>query len=99
MAETLSEIQVERKLEKVSDKLADVKAGILHKRKWGYVKGKALVDTLSDTVAEVVAKTIADTVTGVGAEARVKTEVDSVAGMEAYTVVVTLNKIKADALV
>ena len=47
----------------------------------------------------MVAKTIADTVTGVEAEAPVKTEVDSVAGMEAYTVVVTLNKIKAEALV
>ena len=60
----------------------------------GDVKVKALVDTLSDTLAKVVAKTIADTVTGVVAEARVKTEVDSTAGMKAYTVVVTLNKLK-----
>ena len=45
-----------------------------------------------------MAKTIADTVTGVEAEAPVKTEVDSVAGMLPYTVVVTLNKIKAEAL-
>ena len=64
----------------------------------GDVKGKALVDTLSDTLAEVVAKTIADTVTGVEAEAPVKTEVASVEGMLPYTVVVTLNKIKAEAL-
>ena len=64
----------------------------------GDVKGKALVNTLSDTVAEVVAKTIADTVTGVETEAPDKTEVDSVAGMGAYTVLVTLNKIKAEAL-
>ena len=65
----------------------------------GNVKVKALVDTLTDTLtdtlAEVVAKTIADTVTGVEADAPVKTEVESFAGMEAYTVEVTLNKIKA----
>ena len=61
----------------------------------GNVKGKALVDTLSDTLAEVVAKTIADTVTGVKAEAPVNIEVNSVGGMEAYTVELTLNKIKA----
>ena len=61
----------------------------------GNVKGKALVDTLSDTLAEVVAKTIADTVTGMKAEALVNIEVSSVAGLEAYTVEVTLNKIKA----
>ena len=65
----------------------------------GDVKGKALVDTLSDTLAKIVAETIADTVTGVEAEAPVKTEVDSVAGMGAYTVSVTFNKIKGDALV
>ena len=63
------------------------------------MKGKALVDTLSDTLAEVVAKTIADTVTGVKAEAPVNIEVNSVAGMEAYTVEVILNKIKAETLV
>ena len=65
----------------------------------GDVKGKALVDTLSDTVAEVVAKTIADAVTGMETEAPVKTEVDSVLGIGAYIVVVTLNKIKTEALV
>ena len=65
----------------------------------GDVKDKALVDTLSDTLAKVVAKTIADTVTGVEPEAPVETEVDSVAGMRAYRVVVTLNKIKSQALV
>ena len=59
------------------------------------MKGKALVDTLSDTLPEVVAKTIVDTVTGVKAEALVNIEVNSVAGMEAYTVELTLNKIKA----
>ena len=59
------------------------------------MKVKALVDTLTDTLAEVVAKTIADTVTGVESDAPVKTEVESVAGMQAYTVEVTLNKIKA----
>ena len=47
----------------------------------------------------MVAKKIADTVTGVEAEAPVKTEVDSVAEIKAYTVVVTLNKIKAEELV
>ena len=41
------------------------------------MKGKALVDTLSDTLSVVVAKTIADTVTGVEAETPVKTEVYS----------------------
>ena len=59
------------------------------------MKGKALVDTLSDTLPEVVAKTIVDTVTGVKTEALVNIEVNSVAGMEAYTVELTLNKIKA----
>ena len=63
------------------------------------VKSKALVDTLSDTLSKVVAKTIADTVTGVEAEASVKTDAARVAGMKAYTVVVTLNKIKAETLV
>ena len=63
------------------------------------MKGKALVDTLSDTLAEGVAKTIAKKVTGVDDEASVKTVGDSVAGIEAYTVVVTLNKIKTEALV
>ena len=43
----------------------------------GDVKGKALVDTLSDTLSVVVKKTIADTVTGVKAETPVKTEVYS----------------------
>ena len=43
----------------------------------GDVKGKALVDTLCDTLAEVVGKTIADTVTGVEDEAFVKTVGDS----------------------
>ena len=61
----------------------------------GNVKVKALVDTLTDTLAEVVAKTIAYAVTGVKADAPVKTEVESAAGMQAYTVEVTLNKIKA----
>ena len=61
----------------------------------GDVKGKALVDTLCDTLVEVVAKTITDTVTALEAEAPVKTEDDSVAGMEGYAVVVALNKIKA----
>ena len=42
----------------------------------------------------MVAKTIADTVTGVDAESIVKAEVHSVARMEAYTVVVTLQKLK-----
>ena len=65
----------------------------------GDVKGKALVDRLFDALAEVVAKTIADTVTFVEAEAPAKTERYSVAGKEAYTVVVTLHKIKAEALV
>ena len=65
----------------------------------GDVKGKALVDTHPDTLGEVVHKRIAETVTSVQAEAPVKTEDDSVAGIEAYTVVVTLNKIKAEALV
>ena len=46
-----------------------------------------------------MAKTIADTLTGVEDEASVKTVGDSVAGIDAYTVVVTLNKIKAEALV
>ena len=41
------------------------------------VKGKALVDTLSDTLSVVVTKTIADTVTGLEAETPVKTEVYS----------------------
>ena len=93
MVDRLEEV----KPETLRDKLADVTAGILHERQWekANVKGKALVDTLSDTLAEVVAKTIADTVTGVEAEVPVNIEVNSVAGMEAYTVVVTLNKIKA----
>ena len=47
----------------------------------------------------MVVKTTADTVTGVEAKAPVKTDADSVAGMKAYTVVVTLIKIKAEALV
>lgn len=41
----------------------------------GGVKGKTLVDLLSDTLSVVVAKTIEDTVTGVEAEKPVKTEV------------------------
>lgn len=41
------------------------------------VKGKALVDALSDTLSVVVTKTIADTVTGVKGETAVKTEVYS----------------------
>ena len=48
----------------------------------GDVKGKALVGTLCDTLAELVAKTIVDTVTAVEAEAPVKTEKHSVAGKE-----------------
>ena len=63
------------------------------------MKGKALVDTHPDTLAQVVHKIIAETVTSVQAEAPVKIEVESVAGIEAYRVVVTLNKIKAEALV
>ena len=43
----------------------------------GDVKGKALVDTLSDTLSVVMAKTIADIVTGVEADTPVKTEVYS----------------------
>ena len=43
----------------------------------GGVKGKTLVDLLSDTLSVVVAKTIADTVTGVEAEKPFKTEVYS----------------------
>ena len=61
----------------------------------GDVKGKALVDTLSDTLSVVVAKTIADTVTVWRPRHPSKQKFT----VEAYTVVVTLNKIKAEALV
>jgi len=47
----------------------------------------------------VVAKTIANTLTYVEAEVPLKTECDTVAGVEAYTEVDTLNKVKAEVLV
>jgi len=43
------------------------------------MEAEALVDTLPDTLSEVVAKTIPDKLTCVQAEAPVKTEGDTVA--------------------
>ena len=47
----------------------------------------------------MVAKIIADTLTCVKDEASVKTEGDTNAGVDAYTVLDTLNKVKAEAMV
>lgn len=60
----------------LADMLAEIEADNFFETV-GDVKGKALVDTLSDTLAVVVTKTIADTVTGLEAETPVKTEVYS----------------------
>ena len=59
----------------------------------------ALVDTVPDTISELVAKTIADTLSCVKAKAPVKTESLTVVPTRAYTVVHTLNEDKAEALV
>ena len=56
------------------------------------------MDTLFDTLSEVIAKTIAHTLTCVEAEAQVKTENSTVAGVENYTVVDTVNKVENKAL-
>lgn len=60
----------------LADMLAEIEADNFFETE-GDVKGKAQVDTLSDTLSVVVTKTIADTVTGVEAETPVKTEVYS----------------------
>ena len=58
------------------------------------MEAEALVDTLPDTLSEVVAKKIAHTLSCVEPEAPVKTEADTDAGVKAYTVVDTETKLK-----
>ena len=58
-----------------------------------------LVDTVPDTISELVAKTIADTLSCVKAKAPVKTESPTFVPVSAYTFVQTLNEVEADALV
>ena len=53
------------------------------------VEAMALVDTVPDTISELVAKTIADTLSCVKAKAPVKTESLTVVPARAYTVVHT----------
>ena len=60
----------------LADMLAEIEADNFFETV-GDVKGKALVDTLSDTLSVVVTKKIADTVSCVEAETPVKTEVYS----------------------
>ena len=63
------------------------------------VKAKALVNTVPDTISELVAKTIADTLSCVKAKAPVKTESPTFVPVSAYTVVHKLNEVKAEALI
>ena len=60
---------------------------------------KALVDTVSDTILELVAKKIEDTLSCVKAKAPVKKESLTVVPLRAYTVVEKLTEMKAEALV
>lgn len=59
----------------------------------------ALVDTVPDTISELVAKTIADKLSCVKAKAPVKSESPTFVPVCAYTVVHTLNEVEAEALV
>ena len=59
----------------------------------------ALVDTVRDTISELVAKTIADKLSCVKAKAPVKTESPTFVPVSAYTFGHTLNEVEAEALV
>ena len=81
-------------LDVVADMLTEIEADNFFETV-GDVKGKALVDTLSDTLSVLIAKTIADTLPGWRPTHPSKEKFT----VEAYTVAVTFNKIKAEALV
>ena len=63
------------------------------------MKARALVDTVPDTISELLAKTIADTLSCVKAKAPVKTESPTFVPVSAYTVVHKLNEVKGEALI
>ena len=73
--------------------LAEVEAKTVGKA-LGDVEAEALLDTLSETPSKVVVKTTPDTLTCVKANAPVKTRNIDVAGVKAYTIVNTVNKLK-----
>ena len=78
--------------------LAEVEAKTVGKT-MGDVEAEALVDTLSEMPSKVVVKTTADTLTCVKANAPVKTGNIAVAGVNTYTIVITVNEVKDEALV
>jgi len=57
------------------------------------VQAEVLVETLPDTISEVVAKTFADTVTCLKAKAPFKKEAGTLARVEAYPCLNTLNEV------
>ena len=63
------------------------------------MQAKALVDTVSDAILELVAKRIEDTLSRVEAKAPVKRKSPTVVPLRAYTVVETLTEMEAKALV
>ena len=58
-----------------------------------------MVDTLPETISEVVDKTFADILSCLETEALFNTEGDTVLAVEAFTDVNTLNEVKTEALV
>ena len=65
----------------------------------GDVEAQALVKRFPDTLSEMVSKTTANSLTCVEDGKPDKKEADTLAREEAYTVVDTLNEVKAKALV
>ena len=62
-------------------------------------QAEALVDTVPNTISELLAKKIADTLFCVKTKAPVRTEIPTFVPVRPYTVVDTLNEVKSEALV